>query len=458
MAKQIKNKKPITQANKADTKRLRYLIAIPVIALVIKLITMGNAQGGGWLGADGENYLTGVDGLLNQGFFSSEGKLTYWPAGYPILIWMLTKVSLVNLGWLISLTQSFFYAYSSYYFTKQLSQTKLRNFVIPVAIVIAINPTLSLSSMSVGYESPIASCMMMIIGLILKSKLTTSGSGFKRIVVGVGFFSALATFMQPRWILTTVVIAAIWALTTTGRKQQALILVAVIGVMAVAPLALVQRNSVAFQKNIVSTNLGITMSIGAGPETSGGYNHVGPNVPCAANAPESKVSDSELTKCVLKWYLQNPTDTLRLSANKSFFFWSPWVGPMANGTMARNPWQKINPIVTAGSTSKAANDLINGNFGKAASVVWVLGGILLMVAGFIWLFSSRGLLRDLGILALAPVAISFLVSLGTIGDHRFRLPTMPLSLFLQVLGAVALYRRFKTGSFSSTLETNAQPR
>ena len=52
MAKQIKNKKPITQANKADTKRLRYLIAIPVIALVIKLITMGNAQGGGWLGAD----------------------------------------------------------------------------------------------------------------------------------------------------------------------------------------------------------------------------------------------------------------------------------------------------------------------------------------------------------------------------------------------------------------------
>ena len=63
MAKQIKNKKPITQANKADTKRLRYLIAIPVIALVIKLITMGNIQGGGWLGADGENYFKGVDGL-----------------------------------------------------------------------------------------------------------------------------------------------------------------------------------------------------------------------------------------------------------------------------------------------------------------------------------------------------------------------------------------------------------
>ena len=454
-SKSKRNLKIKAQANK---KIDFYLYVIPLAALFIKVIVMANTPGHGWLGADGESYLSGVDGLIAQGYFSDKEILSYWPAGYPILIWLLTKVSLVNLGWLISLTQSFFYAYSSYYFTKQLSQTKLRNFVIPVAIVIAINPTLSLSSMSVGYESPIASCMMMSLGLILKSKLATNGSGFKRLVVGVGLFSALATFMQPRWILTTVVIAAIWALTTTGRKQQALILVAVIGVMAVAPLALVQRNSVAFQKNIISTNLGITMNIGAGPETSGGYNHVGPNVPCETKAPASKVSDSELTKCVLKWYLQNPTDTLRLSANKSFFFWSPWVGPMANGTMARNPWQKINPIVKVGGSSKAANDLINGNFGKATSVVWVLGGILLLLAGFIWLFSSRGLLRDLGILALAPVAISFLVSLGTIGDHRFRLPTMPLSLFLQVLGAVALYRRFKTGSFSSTLETNAQAR
>ena len=454
-SKSKRNLKIKAQANK---KIDFYLYAIPLAALFIKVIVMANTPGHGWLGADGESYLSGVDGLIAQGYFSDKEILSYWPAGYPILIWMLTKVSLVNLGWLISLTQSFFYAYSSYYFTKQLSQTKLRNFVIPVAIVIAINPTLSLSSLSVGYESPIASCMMMILGLILKSKLPTSGSGFKRLVLGVGSFSALATFMQPRWILTTVVIAAIWALTTTDRKQQALILVVVIGVMALAPVALVQRNSVAFQKNIISTNLGITMSIGAGPETSGGYNHVGPNVPCETNAPASKVSDSELTKCVLKWYLQNPADTLRLSANKSFFFWSPWVGPVANGTMARNPWQKINPIVKVGSTSKVANDLINGNFGKATSVVWVFGGILLLLAGFIWLFSNRGLFKDLGILTLAPVAISFLVSLGTIGDHRFRLPTMPLSLFLQVLGAAALYHRFKTGSFSPTLETNAQAR
>ncbi len=444
-----------TQANK---KIDSYIYAIPLVALFIKVIVMANTPGHGWLGADGESYLSGVDGLIAQGYFSDKEILSYWPAGYPILIWLLTKVSLVNIGWLISLTQSIFYAYSSFYFTKQISQTKLRNFVISVALIIAINPTLSLSSLSVGYESPIASCMLMTVGLIIKFKLSKTGTRDTRLIFGVGFFAALASFMQPRWLLTSLVIAVVWALTTATRKHQALILTVVVGVMAIAPLSLIQRNAVAFQKNIISTNLGITMSIGAGPDTSGGYNHTGPNVPCEARSANDQVTDSDLTKCVLNWYLKNPLETLRLSWNKSVFFWSPWVGPVANGTMARNPWLKIDPIVKIGSQSKGANSLINGSVGKTASAIWILGGIFLLLTGFSWLLSRGGLYKDIGLLALAPIAVSFLISLGTIGDHRFRLPTMPLSLFLQVLGAMALYRRLKTGSFPSTFEASTQAR
>jgi hypothetical protein len=264
--------------------------------------------------------------------------------------------------------------------------------------------------------------------------------------------------MQPRWLLTSLVIAVAWALTTTTKKQQALILTIVVGVMAIAPLSLIQRNAVAFQKNIISTNLGITMSIGAGPDTSGGYNHTGPNVPCEAKSPNGKVTDSDLTKCVLNWYIKNPVETLRLSWNKSIFFWSPWVGPVANGTMARNPWLKIDPIVKIGSQNQTANSLINGFTGKVTSAIWVFGGILLLMTGFIWLVSRRGLFKDIGLLAMTPIAVSFLISLGTIGDHRFRLPTMPLSLFLQVMGATVLYRRLKTGSFPSTFEASTQAR
>jgi hypothetical protein len=76
MAK-YKNTKQIAKSAKqeiSDSKLHKYLIAIPLIALFIKFIIMGNIQMGGWLGADGENYTAGVDGLMKDGFFSEEPK------------------------------------------------------------------------------------------------------------------------------------------------------------------------------------------------------------------------------------------------------------------------------------------------------------------------------------------------------------------------------------------------
>jgi hypothetical protein len=45
-------------------------------------------------------------------------------------------------------------------------------------------------------------------------------------------------------------------------------------------------------------------------------------------------------------------------------------------------------------------------------------------------------------LAGAPVLLGWLISMGTIGDHRFRIPQMGLSLFLQVAGFVFLKGKF----------------
>ena len=173
---------------------------------------MANTTNGGWLGADGESYLGGVDGLLAQGYFSDKSILSYWPAGYPILIWLLTKISVVHAIWLLSFLQSVFYAYASYYFVKQLRDTKLRPYIFLIGVALAFNPTLSLSSLAVGYESPIASCMLMVVGLIIKSRHSLGNRKFGVYIVGVGGFSALASFMQPRWVLTSLVIACAWAL------------------------------------------------------------------------------------------------------------------------------------------------------------------------------------------------------------------------------------------------------
>ena len=116
-------------AAKTDKKVNFYLIGIPVLGFLIKLITMMNTPNGGWLGADGENYLSGVDGLLADGYFSDKSILSYWPAGYPILLWGLAKISVSQIIWLISITQTLFYAYASYYFVKQLRDTKLRPYM-----------------------------------------------------------------------------------------------------------------------------------------------------------------------------------------------------------------------------------------------------------------------------------------------------------------------------------------
>ena len=63
MAK-YKNTKQIAKSAKkeiSDSKLHKYLIAIPLIALAIKFITITNIQAGIWAGAYGENYLAGVE-------------------------------------------------------------------------------------------------------------------------------------------------------------------------------------------------------------------------------------------------------------------------------------------------------------------------------------------------------------------------------------------------------------
>jgi hypothetical protein len=443
---------------KKDKKVNFYLIAIPVFGFVVKLITMMNTPNGGWLGADGENYFSGVDGLLADGYFSDKSILSYWPAGYPILLWGLAKISVTQIIWLISITQTLFYAYASYYFVKQLRDTKLRPYLFLIGLALAFNPTLSLSSMAVGYESPIAACMLMVVGLIIKSKQSPHDRGLVIRVLGVGGFSALASFVQPRWILTTIVIAVIWALMYKSRKVQALILVGVVGVMALAPAILLQRNIASIDKPVISTNLGVTMKIGAGPQTTGGYKRTGPEVPCEPVPPATTVSDNDVVKCVIKWYIANPVKAGKLFVKKGWYYWTPWSGPYGNGTMARNPWLKVNPIMDIARGSQSGNDLVYKSVGKGISFLWVIGGISLFFIGFFWLRSMKGIYANLAWLTGIPVVISWLVSMGTIGDHRFRIPTMSLSLFLQVIGYFALRHKAKTRSFAVALESSAKAR
>ncbi len=438
MAKQMNKRKHVATAIKADPRICRYLIAFPTLALMIKMIVMVNVQAGGWLGADGENYLTGVDGLLNQGFFSSEEKLTYWPAGYPLLVWPFASLSVTKFVYMLSVIQSLFFAYSTYFLTKSLSKTSLSFIALAASFFISFNPTLSLGSLTVAYETPVASCLMMALGIAINAfaKESKTNIGFQQILF-IGLWFSLASFMQPRFILVAAIFILTCALYSAGRKYQ--IKLAAIGIIALMllPSVLIFRNSEAVGKTTISTNLGNTMILGVGEETLGGYNRIGPGIKCEPSVQGEALSDNQLIACVINWYANNPVKTVKLAFHKSLYFWSPWSGPVAEGTTARNPWLKISPVQQMQKTSSAVN-LIQGNFGKTISYLWLVGQIALLLFGFLTLYKFGGLSKKVALLSATPVLLAWLITLGTIGDHRFRIPTMALSLLLQVVGLLAI--------------------
>ena len=441
MAKQIKNKKPVVQIGKADVKIHRYLIAFPVIAFIIKIIVMLNVQAGGWYGADGENYLKGVDGLLNQGFFSSEEKLTYWPAGYPLLVWPFAAISITKFVYMLSVIQSLFFAYSTYFLTKSLSKTRLSYLAFTASLLISFNPTLSLGSLTVAYETPVASCLMMVLGIVITA--LNSGSETKiriRQITFIGLWFGLASFMQPRFILVALIFILICTLYAAGRKNK--IKLAAIGLttMMLLPALLIFRNSEAVGKATISTNLGTTMNLGVGEETLGGYKRIGPAIKCEPSVPGGTLTDNQAVSCVLKWYATHPIKTAKLAFHKSLYFWSPWSGPVAEGTTARNPWLKISPVQQMQKTTTAVN-IVQGNFGKTISYFWLIGQLVLLLYGFLTLYKRGGLFKKVAVLAATPVALAWLITLGTIGDHRFRIPTLGLSLLLQAAGLLAIRER-----------------
>jgi hypothetical protein len=443
MAK-YKNTKQMAKSSKneiSDSKLHKYLIAIPLIALFIKFIVMGNIQSGGWYGADGENYTMGVDGLIKDGFFSKEPKLSYWPAGYPLLLWPIAEIAISKFFYIVSFLQSIFFAYSTYFFTNKLRTSSLKNLAFWTSILISFNPTLSLSSLAVGYEAPIASCFMMIAGIIWANSTPTIEKKFWLNVASVGGWFALATFMQPRFLLIAIIVAVLWALKVVGTKNRIRIAALITAIMMVAPAIMIYRNSVVIDKATISTNLGVTMRIGAGPDTNGGYMRSGPEVPCEPKAPATTVSDNDVVMCVVKWYISNPVDTARLSFNKALFFWSPWSGPKVEGTMARNPWLKISPAHQVAIGSQSGRDFVYGPFGILVSWGWLLGQM-------IFLFIGYRVLRKLGPdekffanVVATPVVLSWLISIGTIGDHRFRIPTMSMSIFLQVVAFLVIRKK-----------------
>jgi hypothetical protein len=434
MASKSKRARTVKQRNLS--KDFMYLA---IAVFIIKLIIIGNVQGGAWLGADGENYLTGYDALVREGIFSNENVLNYWPAGYPLFILFLSIIGKSFVLTTLAIVQSAIYSFGAYFFAVQLVKTRLKRFAYLAFLMILFNPSLSLSSIAVGYESPAAAGYLIAAGLMIKDFVQKDD---KKLLPYLAISSAIfgfLTFIQPRLIVSGILITLLWIFIRKPWKSTSLLVAVSLAITLFFPLTLILRNNQATGQKSISTNLGVTMNIGAGDKARGGYASIDVGVECARNGTPAE-QDNQLVKCVVDWYLANPTKALTLFYNKSIYFWSPWYGPAANGTMARNPWLKISPIKDIAEKSLDGNKIVFGATGKVVSWIWLLGGVLIAIYGFIILWRSRALERVIGSVAAIAITTSWLITLISIGDHRFRLPIMGMSLFLQAVGIRTLFK------------------
>jgi hypothetical protein len=300
------------------------------------------------------------------------------------------------------------------------------------------NPTLSLSSLAVGYESFTASGFLLAAAIIVKDFVEKNNSKLKLYVFINALIYGLLAFMQPRLLVAGILILCFWIVTRRGIKSGSIILIIGVLVNLIIPATLLYRNYNAIGVASISTNLGVTMSIGAGDQATGGYLKGESGVDCNLSGTEVE-KDNQRVRCVLGWYLNNPVKSLNLFYNKTVYFWSPWFGPEANGTMARNPWLKISPIKNITSTQEGIG-LVFGGFGKLVSWVWLLSSVAIMFYGYLVLLRQKSLERFIGNLAMITIGTNWLISLISIGDHRFRIPIMGMSLFLQAIGLKTLLR------------------
>ena len=433
------------------TKLPRKFLILTILVLVLKVFIIFSIEGkdvgseqsmhfvkGIWLGADGENYLTAYKSLLADGIYSNAYILNYWPAGYPILIFLFSIISKTHLLTILAIVQSLIFSLAALFFIAQIFKSRIRNHSYLIYVFLILNPTLSLSTITIGYESLVAAGIMLSSGLIIKDLSDRDKSNFLLLFCGSSFVYGLISFMQPRFVFTGIIVHVFWiAFRNEIRLKLALLAISII-ISLLFPSALIIRNLIATQSFSVSTNLGETMAVGAGPGATGAYKKRVMDIPCKISGTAVE-RDRQITRCVISWHLTNPKQAIELLFKKAIFFWSPWTGSLSYGTMARNPWVGFSPAIKIAAASTEGYALVTGLIGKIISVMWLLSGFVLMSIGAVYLHRLKSFESLFAIISLAIIGSQMLITMVTIGDHRFRLPIMPLSLMLQAVAIKSIF-------------------
>ena len=436
-------------------KKIKVLV---LLVTLIKVLAIFNIQpvimgysGGAWLGSDGESFIEGYKELRLEGFFSDSKYLTYWAPGYPFFLFLLSFLSSSNLLITTSLIQTLIFSGAIYFLCITLVKMGQLKTSLVFCILALLNPTLTLTSMQLGYENLVASICAIILGLFLLNLNSNSNVIFdKKLLIAV-MLMGLGIWLSPRMILAFTVFTLIWIIAKKSKKFL------ISGIMALIILVgfqglMLERNHIATGNYSSQTSIGALALMGAGPFATGTYMTESSGLKCDTEQLSEVAANSKKLKCALNWYTNNPLEGSVLLFKKSLYLWSPWFGPLAGGTNARNPYLEFHPIKNLIKSEKQFN-FVYGFWGYLVSWIIILGGWLLLILGFIYLWKMGGALKKFSFVALSLIVSNWLAVLVVHGDNRYRIPLMSVSLLLQVFGYFNL--RSKLSILSVRLSRNS---
>ena len=107
-------------------------------------------------------------------------------------------------------------------------------------------------------------------------------------------------------VASGLVLFLLWAIATRTKMIAIGFLSLTMAVTLIFPALLILRNIVATDQASISTNLGVTMRIGAGPGASGGYANGNSPLECPEVSGSAAEIDNARVRCVINWYFENP--------------------------------------------------------------------------------------------------------------------------------------------------------
>jgi hypothetical protein len=370
-------------------------------------------------GPDSQTYHDAAVAITHYGPLSNQiPAVPYWPVGYPAFVGFL--YDLFGIGTrAVGVIQALAVGVAAL----AVLSTR-RHFGLAVsgtaAVLVSVNTALFGASASLMYE-PLLTAFLAVAAVLILDRVPLK-------TVGAFALLGIATVIQPKCLL--VALAFLGWVAWRNRKDAAFSLVAFLTL----PLVVSVSNLQNFGSPSLSANLGPTMRVGFTDRANGTYNgyYEETREGCREHA-DMFANDRSLVGCALGWAVRHPERLPKLEAMKAMAFWSPMSGVLAERGTWRNPIavQYRYPQEVKDTPTYQALELgVSHAFVFVSMILSVVGGVV------IW---RRN--RGLAFVWTIPVVVFFLVTLGTIGDPRFRLPVAPFYLLLeaQALAVVVPY-------------------